>query len=51
MTVVKAKHVEDDVFVRLTDDGEERERWYFQTGDAGQVTGLKIHGSISSRLD
>jgi CubicO group peptidase (beta-lactamase class C family) len=51
MTVVKARHVEDDVFVRLTDDDEERERWYFQTDDAGEVTGLKIHGSISSRLD
>ena len=51
LTVVKAQQVEGDVFVRLTDDSEERERWYFQLDDTGRVTGVKIHGSIASRLD
>jgi CubicO group peptidase (beta-lactamase class C family) len=51
LEVVKVKHEEGDVFVRITDDGDERERWYFQADATGRITGVKIHGSIASRLD
>jgi CubicO group peptidase (beta-lactamase class C family) len=50
MKVWKARHLEGDTFVRLTDDGEERERWYFQSDESGRVTGLKIHGFLSPRV-
>lgn len=49
--IVMLKHVVDNTFVRLTDDGEEREQWHFITDAKGKVTGFKQHGAISTRLN
>lgn len=50
LEVTKLKHVADHTFVRLTDSDEEREHWYFQLGDQGEITAVKIHGSVISKL-
>ncbi len=49
--VAKLRHVEEDTFVRLNDDGEELEPWVFQRNDTGQVTGILRHSQVNSRLD
>ena len=48
--LLRLKHVEDDTFVRVTDDGDERERWVFQRGDDGAVNGLLRHSNVLERL-
>ena len=50
LKIAKLKHVEADTFVRLTDDGEEREPWIFQSDDDGEIVSLKIHGSVVPKL-
>ncbi len=49
--ILKLKHVVDDEFVRVTDDGEEREPWVFERGDNGEVAGLKRHSFVLRRID
>ncbi|MFT7652634.1 MAG: CubicO group peptidase (beta-lactamase class C family) [Candidatus Azotimanducaceae bacterium] len=49
--VTKLKHRDGDTFVRLTDEGEERETWQFLTDSDGSVTAVKIHSSISQKVD
>lgn len=48
--VTKLKHQQDDTFVRLTDDGDERETWVFQRDKAGAVTGFERHSMVYQRL-
>ena len=48
--ITKLKHVESDVFVRVTDSGEEREQVEFQRSEAGRVTGFKTHSNVYRKL-
>ena len=50
LVVAKLKHVSEDTFVRLTDEGEEREQWHFKRNKSGSVSALKIHGSVVPKL-
>lgn len=47
----KLKHVEGDVFVRLTDDNEEREQWVFTMGENSKASKVLRHGFEMYRLD
>ena len=49
--VTKLKHREGDIFVRLTEDGEEREPWVFEMGGDGRVQQVKRHSSYLRRID
>ena len=49
-TGMKLKQVEGDTFIRLTKDGEERERWNFARDDAGRVTGFTRHSMFTPKL-
>ena len=48
--IPKLKRVSGDTFVRLTEQGEEREQWVFQTNKNGKVIGVKWHCNITSKL-
>ena len=48
--VTKLKQVEGNTFVRLTKEGEERERLVFQEDSDGEVTGVLRHSNVSRRL-
>lgn len=48
--VVKLKHQADDRFVRVTDDGDERETWAFSRDDKGAVSGFLRHSQVYKRL-
>ena len=48
--LVRLKHVSGDAFVRVTDDGEEREPWRFQRDPEGNVVGVKRHSNVYERL-
>lgn len=49
--MVRLKHDEGNTFIRLTDDGEEREPWIFEMDETGKAVRVVIHSSISSRID
>jgi len=49
--LVKLKHVSNDTFVRVTEDGEEREPWLFERADNGAVERVKRHSSVLTRID
>ncbi|REK10632.1 MAG: class A beta-lactamase-related serine hydrolase [Acidobacteria bacterium] len=48
----KLRHVEGDVFVRLTSDGEEREPWVFEFDAAAPdaAARLVVHGNPATRI-
>ena len=48
--IAKLKHVKDHTFVRITDEGEEREQVVFQADEKGNITGVLRHSNISQRL-
>jgi len=45
------EHVSDNVFVRLTDDEEQREQWLFEIGDDGKASRIVRHSSFMDRID
>ena len=48
--IEKLKHVEGHTFVRITNEGEEREQMVFQTDKKGNIIGLLRHSNISRRI-
>ncbi len=48
--ITKLKHLEGHTFVRLTDEGEEREPWIFEVDSSGKATRLVVHGNASVRI-
>lgn len=48
---IRLKHKEDNVFVRLTDDNEERETWTFTLDDAGKASKIQRHAFEMYRLE
>jgi len=49
-SVTKLKHVSDDTFIRLTDEGEEREPWHFTLGADGKAAMIHRHGFKATRI-
>ena len=49
--ITKLRHDEGDVFVRLSDDGDDREPWYFERDDDGKVIRIRAHSSPVTRID
>ena len=49
--LARLKHVKDHTFVRLTEEGEERESMTFIVDDAGRVTGALRHSNVYKRVD
>lgn len=47
----KLKHQEDNVFIRLTDDNEEREPWEFHLDSDGKAEKIRRHTFEMYRLD
>ena len=48
--VQKLAHVEGNVFVRL-EEGEPRERWYFEVDATGRASQIKRHQGLYSRIN
>ncbi len=48
--IQKLTHLEDNVFVRL-EDGEPREKWYFQMDETGRASEIKRHQGLYSRVN
>ena len=48
--IQKLTHLEDNVFVRL-EDGEPREKWYFQMDETGRASEIKRHEGLYSRVN
>lgn len=49
--VIKLRHLEEDTFVRLTDDGDPREPWVFEIGDDGRAARILRHSIYLTRID
>ena len=49
--MTKLKHVDGDTFVRLTDDGERRETWFFELGDDGRTQRVRYHDGYWIRIE
>jgi CubicO group peptidase (beta-lactamase class C family) len=49
-SVTRLKHVEGDTFVRLTDEGEERESWEFELGADGKAATIRQHSFRLTRI-
>jgi len=48
--ITKLKHVEGDIFVVMTKEGEERYRIEFQTNKKGEINGLLRHSNVVRKL-
>ena len=48
--IQKLTHVEGDVFIRL-EDGEPREKWFFQLDEKGLASQIKRHEGLYSRIN
>ncbi len=49
-SITRLNHVEDDIFVRVTDDGKEREQVHFEIGTDGKADSYIVHTSRATRL-
>lgn len=47
---IRLEHVEAHTFVRLTEDGERREKVTFEMGDDGRAARVVVHGNPSTRI-
>jgi CubicO group peptidase (beta-lactamase class C family) len=49
--MTRIKHEDGHTFVRLTDDGERREPWFFELGDDGRTQRVRQHDGYSTRIE
>lgn len=49
--MTRLKHEDGHTFVRLTDDGERREPWFFELGDDGRTQRVRYHDGYWMRIE
>ena len=49
--MIKLDQVSGNTFIRLGDDGDQREPWVFEPGEDGKTTHIVRHSGIMSRVE